>query len=418
MAHSYQQQPEASPVATTNKTPSKRSASSTGSARPRGRPRKIPKTDQPEDSIVAASMAPERMQAILAAVNPPDPSRHDISTFKKDNDVPATSLANESNDDNSVQSFLRESLLSRDSHGLQVTSSSFDQSASGQIHQSLSHVSQDSFVDDSIQIGAQHARSDSAAHEANVKQESGQPGASSDGQTCGIDLGSLHFPEENLDVDMYGNLIDCPPMWQPTCPQPPIRLDDGTVFDLSDHVDEISSQIHEALNWQANPAYARKDIAGLNLQQIHERQNFQAKLWQLHCAGVLAKLRITSTYVIARRFLLATTVSDNGEIFAHWDGSWRQSPSTRGGWAFVDRDGSVYDTQDKKMIDMQSIFEQQLGVFGGNFEAMISAGRGSPQDVTDSGGILTGSSLLIRNGTSSGSNGGYQPSEGSSYSQA
>lgn len=242
----------------------------------------------------------------------------------------------------------------------------------------------------------------------NIEPQNSQAEFSSDIQSLGIDLDSLNFPIEQLDVDMYGNLVNCIPLWKPTRPQSPLVLHDGTYFNALDHVASINSAVRDNLNNAENPTYARIGVSGLSPQQIHERKKVQARSWQVYCTGELFKKGVNGHFVIGRNCIISVdTNNETGGLDSRWDATWRQSPSSPNGWAFVQADGQIYSTENKNLIDMQAIFEEHLDHFQGDYEAMISAGHGHSQSGTEVRNEFIDPHLLKP--TSS--------SEGSSYSR-
>lgn len=402
--------PSTTPTSSTSATPAKRGALSAGNGRPRGRPKKIRKTEGEVDPIIAGSKAPERMKAILAASNQPDPSRYDLSTFSRDNDLPAPINAVASTDSTNAIELTARALFPNNPHGMLSAGVTSYKSVYGSAQQPTNSLSRMTSNSDDMQDDSDQFHNESGLGGTQIKQENGfWAGGSNDASLFGMDLDSLKFPEDNVDVDMFGNFVDHPPHWTPTYPQPPIHLADGTVFDANDYASAINSAIHELMGREGNPIFLRSDavVANLEPQQIHERNKIVAKTWQVHCAGILAKLRVTSYFVVVRRLLLTTATDERSEVFTHWDGTWHQSPRSRGGWAFVDRNGAVYDTSNKQMIDMQAIFEQHLGLFGGDHEEMIHAGLNGSQGTVGNGSTLINPALLSRNNSSGGSTGGY-----------
>ncbi|KAK9771910.1 hypothetical protein SCAR479_11391 [Seiridium cardinale] len=192
-----------------------------------------------------------------------------------------------------------------------------------------------------------------------------------------FDFNPVPFSDTPLDVDMYGNLSERVPLWKPPHPQEPLLLKGNTPFNPNNHLPTINKQVREALAHPHNPIYARvPGVAGLTPQQIHERQKVQAYFWQVFCAGELHKLGLArADFVIGRKLLIRFETGEDGpEILTGWDATWKPSPGSLAyGWAFVDRNGVVVDTDDDRLVDVQALFEHSLSSFHGDYERLIAA---------------------------------------------
>ncbi|KAI1850885.1 hypothetical protein JX266_003550 [Neoarthrinium moseri] len=188
-----------------------------------------------------------------------------------------------------------------------------------------------------------------------------------------LDLNNYAFAQmdNDMDVGMDGSLIGRAPLWKPPMPQQPIILDDGSVFNPYDHRDAILRVLHDFLGHAGNPPYLRLDPTGLSLDQMHERQQKIAMVWQTICGDLLIAQGLKSVDFVMVRKHLAHPQTE-GEEANSFDATWKPCPSTPAGWAFVKLDGNIYDHSGKTLIDMQAIFEQNLQLYGGNLEAMLA----------------------------------------------
>ncbi|KAH8682654.1 hypothetical protein BX600DRAFT_430521 [Xylariales sp. PMI_506] len=143
-----------------------------------------------------------------------------------------------------------------------------------------------------------------------------------------------------------------PNRWQPSRPQSPLILPNGTTFNVNRHLVNIMAAMHETLDDPCNPVYATvREGEDLTPQQRFEREQIMTKMWQVHCAGEIARMGLGGdgvVFVISRRFLLRVAVGS-----ALWVASWK--PTADGGYGWVQRDGNLFDTSGERIIDMQAI---------------------------------------------------------------
>jgi hypothetical protein len=211
---------------------------------------------------------------------------------------------------------------------------------------------------------------------------------------------------------MSGNLIPRPALWHPDRAQMPVMLEDGTYFITRKYLTTINAAVRAAMAQDQMPIFVRGDTARLSPQQIYERQKAQAKVWQMMCAQLLAKLGAIGYYILSRQSLMRLDPTDEGDSLVNWVGTWRPSPGSITGWAFVRGNGNVVNTEPLELIDLQDIFDQQLAAFRGDYEEMLSAGLeeryATPLPTPQLGQEFIDPAILSNN---------RAPSEHSSYSQ-
>ncbi|KAI0121089.1 hypothetical protein BJ170DRAFT_714758 [Xylariales sp. AK1849] len=147
-------------------------------------------------------------------------------------------------------------------------------------------------------------------------------------------------------------------IWVPDHPQSPIILRDGKEFTASKHRAAILSGVAASMGHAGNPEYAKtQDQSQLNEQQLYERSQAQLKMWQVNCAGELARHGVQAAFIIARKILIIINGS-HAEKLARHVATWKQ------GWfgahAWIDENAVIYDTSSMRLIDMQAIYEQHL----------------------------------------------------------
>lgn len=187
-----------------------------------------------------------------------------------------------------------------------------------------------------------------------------------------LDLGEYRFPKEHLGFDVYNNLYQKTPRWEPKSNlQPKVKLQGGEVFDPSKYARAINIGIRGFLLKDRVTANCRPDVDVNRLtphQQFHRRE-ILTRAWQLYCARELRARGNRGYYCIDRRNVLSLRNDETRLIEAAIVAKWEEAPSVPGGWAFVGADQLVLPNFEP--IDMLGIFEAQLAQFNGNIEDMI-----------------------------------------------
>lgn len=169
-------------------------------------------------------------------------------------------------------------------------------------------------------------------------------------------------------------------LWTPTrASQEPVRLGDGTIFNVSDHIMAILSNVNSVMTRPDNPPYANVNTPfnTLTPEQRQQRYASQSKVWQTHCAGEMARHGAPpALYVIARKDLMRVDgygdpAREGNEARA--PGCWREVPGLLGTFTWITNlERILVIGPNIRMVDMQHVFDCYMRSQGTNLEDMLA----------------------------------------------